>query len=786
MATDNTPTVTARRRKPTPHMRLRLETAKRLQILGRRAKTKRNLVRSVKPGETDPEKMVAIAPRLPRLKKNTILTPPKPPARFRKRQVQKTWLPTHLFHAKRAHMTSPTEPLWRFAVPLTPTEKSYRPTHRASLMRGCVVWDMSYMATIGLEGKETSLIGLLKAMGVKEEWSQGSRAKKWLSGTRSWGGWLFETHNEKRAIAPVSLVWRAEGPEPDPEIVPQGQEHNSTPGKAKRRILIRVHPAAFLQVWDEILNVSKIQRPPLMVEDLRFEIGSIEVTGPGSTEALLGALKPVPIDGNGALPPDSPESTWSKVANITNPAALPPNALLGFDVTDPRLHHPPRTVGKPCSDLPDSLLELLASWPPDRTQTSPSLFDRTARLTASRCLPSQKVINRRKAAALPGAHAAPLPDDPKIPVILMSSRPPGIKHGPGVWTLLLPWKCVLPAWYSLMYYPVSSGGNPRFAGLRELRQVAFEQGVPWFPGDYPGTKAGWDWECMEREKRRVEWEKRPKGRRTEWESLDLGKKRKGEVGLGWACDWTRLLMGPPDHPAVDESHVETLESNDAMPVDTNNAEKPPSKPKAAVAKVEASPGIYHLQSSSAILMLNYSISTIPEQFRTLDLAKALATIKITLLSRGTPTSCARIYRLPTNDPALRAQWLSLSNPIRNPKSAKQKLPRFPTLPKDASIELRRQHLASALLAPLPADTQRKSGNSLAPQAGDDDYPVVPDEEDLIGFVTTGNFNLGEGRSTGVGCLVLGKVLEGKGRERALCIVREAGQGIGRLGRWEIV
>jgi hypothetical protein len=34
------------------------------------------------------------------------------------------------------------------------------------------------------------------------------------------------------------------------------------------------------------------------------------------------------------------------------------------------------------------------------------------------------------------------------------------------------------------------------------------------------------------EKRKAEWEKRPKGRRIEWESVDLGKGRRGELGLG--------------------------------------------------------------------------------------------------------------------------------------------------------------------------------------------------------------------------------------------------------------
>lgn len=83
-----------------------------------------------------------------------------------------------------------------------------------------------------------------------------------------------------------------------------------------------------------------------------------------------------------------------------------------------------------------------------------------------------------------------------------------------------------------------------------------------------------------------------------------------------------------------------------------------------------------------------------------------------------------------------------------------------------------------------------------PNAGQRDYPDVPDEEDLIGFVTTGNFNLGEGRATGVGSLLLEKVMHrpddakgtGKGveREHRICIVRNAGERIGRLARWDII
>lgn len=575
-------------------MRLRLETAKRLQKLGARAKAKKKATSKAEqtPGDID---KTPITPRPPRIKKGLLSKPPKPQSKFRKRQIHKSWLPTHLYHAKRAHMTLPKEPLWRFAIPLTPTEKSYRATHRAMGARGCIAWDMSYMGTIGVEGAEASLTGLLTAMGLGDDMAKARKGGKWRSGTRAWEGWLRTRDGEERAIAPVSIIWCARPREAnDVDMAETGEEGRR---KEKRQLFIRVQPSAFLQLWNEVLKVAKIQRPPAMVEDLRFEIGSIEVTGPGSTEALIGALRPVAANIEGDRPTISPAQIWSSLASITNPASLPANALLGFDVSDPRLHHPPRTVQQTkASNDNEDLLQILSAWPLDSTQPAPAIFDRTARFAASRCLPSQKSINRRKGDALPGAYPSPLPTDPNIPVLLLASRSESAS-GQGSWTLLLPWKCVLPVWYSLMHYPLSTGGNPRFGGLREKRQIAFEQGMPWFPGDYPGTEAGWIWELTEREKRKSEWEKRHKGKRIEWESLDLGQGRKGEIGRGWACDWERLIQGPPS-TIVDESakNAATTSAAVAPAVSTTPAAPTPAQADTkSSASTPASPSIAHLR-----------------------------------------------------------------------------------------------------------------------------------------------------------------------------------------------
>ncbi|GKZ19266.1 hypothetical protein AbraIFM66951_011407 [Aspergillus brasiliensis] len=761
MIEDNTPTVSSRTRKPTEQMRIRLETARRLQNLNAKTKAKRADLKAKRDKEVrktleeSGSHAYEIAPRVPKIKKNKLSRPNPPEAKFKKRQQCKTWLPTHMFHAKRAHMATSKDPLWRFAVPLSPTEKSYRPTHRARGSRGAVAWDMSYLGTVQLEGTMGAIEGVLRAVGVEGEKAWGVKGRKWRAGTRGLRAWVYEWEGERRPIALVTLVWCAEVKGEDVEMVDADEGGKQRKGKKDwRKVFARVHPSAFLQLWNALLGVSKKQNPPVMVEDLRFEIGSIEITGPGSTEALLASFKPVAVDGKDIVA-DSPEATWTSLLGVTNPSSLPQDAVLGFSVADPRLEFPPKTL-KPSSseDEMQRLAILLSSWSPDNTQSAPALFDRRARLAAARQLPSQKAINRRRSEAGPGVRPPAKDTDPKIPVMVLASRPSTqskSSSAPGTWTVLLPWKCVLPFWYSLMYYPLSSGGNPRFGGLKEQQQLSFESGEPWFPGDFPGTRAGWEWGLREREEAKREWERRPKGRRTEFESIDLRNGQKGEIGRGWACDWERLIQGAP--AANSTTDKEQPKPDDATnPQDNASAIHPPLN-------------IHQLSTSESARALTDASTTI-------DTA-ALATVKLTLLNRGTPTPRARIYRLPTTDPELRQKWLSLSS--NNTNDAKTKLNKQQThASTHSSKEEARQQLAASLITPSADDDARQN------------HLPIPTEEDLIGFITTGNYNLAEGKGTGIGSIQLSKVVKGKANGRNMCIIRSAGETVARVGFWELV
>ena len=835
--------------------------------------------------DTDPEARLSTT-IVPRIKKNRLADPPKATSKFKKRQIHKTWLPTHLWHAKRAHMTRPSEPLWRMAIPLSPTEKSYRPSHRASGGRGAVAWDMSYMATIGCEGLEPALVAMLKAVGFGRDDLWASKGKRWRKGVRSASGWAYERDNNKRTITPMTVVWGSQhnkspvdsSKDPVVDTIANEMEHAvsrnaSSPSlsnkvkPAKRKVLLRVHPSAFHQLWTELFKVAKMQRPPIVLEDLRFEIASLEVTGPASTEALYAVLQPTVASDE---PMPSSARTWTRLPGLTNPASLPLGAILNFKTSDPRLTHPRKPIAiKTDQNSNDELTDLMTDWPPDNGVVQADIFLHKARRTASRSLPSQKAVNRRKGLTLPGETPEPKETDPHMPVMLLASRPNLSASGAqGTWTVLLPWKCLDPIWRCLMYYPLSSGGTVRFGGLDETRQIALERNEPWFPGDFPGTEAGKAWERTEAEKRYNIWKRKPPSRRVNYDALKLDNKGKGEHGNGWACDWGFLLgfdvdksnplsnveetsgstniasseHGPSTNPGTVESKDTTQDTNE---------EHTHSSATSATSVSQLSP-------ERAKIFLNSSFNTIPTL---LTNKPHLATIYITLLTRGTPFSCARIYRLPfpssPDTSALCSKWLAL-DPRSIPSSKTKKIKTnwrgdtathsaYPDEYADidainyqppnmvpeaiAEVEKKKGELRAKRekfqkqklerrakergkgeedIEGMTAEERETLMEELMRPSADKDQdgsvPDCPGVEDLIGFVTSGGYNLRVGRGTGVGAVWMERVLEGwsKGspemlrrgvdgtkevkrlnRERRLCIVRNAGETVGRLGLWEL-
>ncbi|POS81227.1 POPLD domain-containing protein [Diaporthe helianthi] len=837
---DNTPTVVAGKRKPkTTRARIRLESARRLGILAekkrkrklREAKAKAKARAVGGAGEKEDasaafKQLIETRPARPKIRRNLLNDPPKPKAKFRKRQVEKTWLPTHLWHAKRARMTPPKDPLWRFAIPLTPNEKVYRATHRASSAQGAVVWDMSYMSTIGLYGHPLGVERTLRSLGLSHDSLWDDRGKKWREGRRKWSGIISKqvSGDARRKIGPATVMW-------NPESVATGRhspdaagtEHTKKPERVERQLFVRLHPSCFLEVFDLLVSLTKREQPRLYIEDLRFEIGSIQLVGPGAAETLSGIIVPY----HSSEKSKEAHAKQFESSAMANNAAAPPNDIVwGFSAQDPRLRYPPRPAQSQISDKEpaDEALNAPQIISDEAKPTPFLLFDREARFRAA-SFPSQKSINRRKGSNAPGQPLSVTAADPPFPVVLFASRSAATKHSQVSWTLMAPFKCILPIWYSLVHYPMSTGGNPRVGGLDELRQVVFEKGMPWFPGDFPGTNAGMDWELEQRAKRKADWAKRPKSKRVAWESLDLGVGRKGEIGIGWACEFERLFG--LQHHEEDHSSEKTVQNTEAPPStapeetetmavdggDAGSAHEDASASDKGDPAVKRQPSraqaphpltlIHHLHKHTFNALVSAAGGEAPPPY-------SITTVKVTVLGRGVAQPCARIYRLPArNDtpfpstepevpatqppsqikklPAnLRDQWLAQVHSAQNKRcSSTEKSGNQPRrFPAGADFETQKLLLTQSLLtSKIPFPPEKTPG-------GSGDHPLVPGEEDLIGYVTNGEFCLAQGQALAIGSISAEKALEalrtGGEKEGRICVVRNAGEMIGWVARWDLV
>lgn len=780
MAEDNTPVVEFRRRKPTTtKARLRAETAKRLRRLVARAKKRKLEQRAAKMGNdtSSPEEVQVAIPR-PKIRRNQINDVPRPVAKFRRRQLNKTWLPTHLWHAKRARMTAPKSPLWRFALPLTPNEKVYRPVHRAQRQKGTVVWDTSYMSTIGIHGTSSSIATVFSQIGVPTSATITPQERRWKNGTRAWTGLL--TKKEKggdRTLCPCTIVW---------DLPTSKAAELNDPKQTQRHAFLRLHPSAFLEVFNILVSLIKSVKPRPYIEDLRFEIGSIELTGPASTEALLSVISPYE---KGTESSNAHGILFQSLTGVTNPSSLPNNAVLAFSARDPRLQYPPQRLDYPEDpNHENKLAQIIGTWPSESHPPCQQLFDRDARHKAS-LLPSQKAIDRRRSKRQdPSKDLKSSPADPPIPLLLIAERGHASHQSntQGTWTVMLPWKCVLPFWRSIVHCPLGSGGNPRFGGLNEAMQVAFERSVPWFPADFIGTNAGLQWELERRAIRHKDWSKRPKSKRVEWESLGLGAGRKGEIGDGLACDFEHLL-GLPKATSTSPDKLNT--ASDDTPATLDEPDHSSATSPLRVLKNAPKGSVEHYAKSSSLK---------PDRYHVVN-------VRISILSRGVVTNCARIYRLPrtkestttditagvpstirpgahtTSDlPSdLRQQWLA-QVPAESKTDNCYKRERKPT-----SMDDRMRRLAQELTQP-PSACPDPGSNSTSINGH---HPLVPDEEDLIGFVTSGSFCLTNGHGAAMGTISLEKIIADvreNASEAKLCIVRNAGENVGWIAKWQEV
>ncbi|KAF3911213.1 hypothetical protein ABW20_dc0102311 [Dactylellina cionopaga] len=375
-------------------------------------------------------------------------------SRYRKRQRNKTWLPTHIWCAKRARMISK----WGFAVAETPTLKCYRPTYRSATREGCVAFDTSYHATLLLEGQEGDLKRcLIQFLPPKDLAIVGKMVVSGKAAASTWiheeGVWPVGT------IAPIQIIWC-----PEMKLSSGSDEKKCS---QKRKVVLRAHPAS----WDDVLRIVTdcANRTNCRVRDLRFEIGSIRLMGPRSV-SVLKLLMQTKACNSGI------EIDW-----------LSRNDVVYESIVDPRTNsthiHNRNPPALPTYKGTKQTIE-----------AQRNLFDIDCRNLSVKGQVSQKTLNARisKAGLLGHIEEALRSEVPLVLIketlgerVNMPNKRRNEFDSHDCWTILLPWKWVRPFWLVLMRVT-----GVKLGGLKELEQLTLEGGSGHFPIDFPITPAG--------------------------------------------------------------------------------------------------------------------------------------------------------------------------------------------------------------------------------------------------------------------------------------------------------
>lgn len=405
-------------------------------------------------------------------------TPPAGKLRFEHRQKNKTWLPSHVWHAKRAHF----ETQWGFQIPEKPSQKCYRKTHRGIKQEGATVWDVSYFATFRVETDDDEIRSLLATwLGPKV------LRKRFFSGEYCFSG---DFRLNGVSLGPVQVYW-----------------------ESATSVVLRAHPsltATLLQLFNSTREEKAAHK--FHYTDLRYAVGSIDIGGPKALQVLNTVLTPTDESSKSA-------KMFRTLSHLATIDSLPENAVFHLLVTDPRYNHPPKAPRQRTS-TPESIMDTLVAWPgplvTENLQNKSVIFSKEARLNSYVNQLSLKGISRQRSNKLQGVGGQPPPVE--VPVTVIRSK--------NQFSVLLPWFWVLPFWFAINHIPCVS-----MAGTRQRHQVAYETGQPFFPNDFPQTEAGQAAELFRAQKLESKHSRTPSAKRVSYLS---------EVGDPFACDWSLI------------------------------------------------------------------------------------------------------------------------------------------------------------------------------------------------------------------------------------------------------
>ncbi|SCU96273.1 LAME_0F15654g1_1 [Lachancea meyersii CBS 8951] len=562
---------------------------------------------------------------------NTAATKPTGRIKYMKRQKTFTWLPSHVWNAKRSHMLK----RWGYQIPWSPTQKCFKLTHRlgntVSASDGAMCCDSSYVGTMVLVAEN---VDYLKDLVSRLTHGRASLAKYRIY--QNWFEGLIYIDNEV-VLGPGELLW-----------------------VSLQKCILRAHPAFYNNVFEWLAGLDK---DTLTVFDCRYSISSITLTGAKSLNALSQVLR--------STEPSHSYSQFKKFSYVTDIHLLPQKTMFAFDAIDPRHLSNPRRLEK-VNVNSDDILELQFTFPqaeiasvlekmsdPKEREQSYSNQQTFKQLAARR---KKMLDSMKRANSIPFEKGA----DPSFPIVI--SKLPKRE----AWLVLLPWFWQLPLWYQL-----NRVSRVHHMGLRQVQQLDYENSRLYFPDDFPFTQAGHDENSVS--KKRVQealWKRQPVGKRVNYTKIpDVHSEAPvmfpGEIGDPFCCDWRFLQVlqnGLVYLRSCNEATPKMFDSARTAQFDESNQRKLQYINDVVELYGDVCASKYK-PAGLPIRLVNHSISKIrlndsdftsehqslQQQITSTPLP--VIAVTCTLLERGHPKDSARIYSIPEKD---LAYWRSIA------------------------------------------------------------------------------------------------------------------------------
>nr|XP_018905386.1 PREDICTED: ribonucleases P/MRP protein subunit POP1 isoform X2 [Bemisia tabaci] len=440
---------------------------------------------------------------------------------YNRRQKTNIWLETHIWHAKRFHMTKK----WGYHLADRPNDKSYRACYRAAANH-CLLQDLSFMNCIELLGPYSHLVATLKSH-TSAECGLTFGAKCYKSGVREGNVMFFEKDKYPfGAIGKVDFLWR----------------FNDLSEETDAKLWLWCHPAYFNQILEQIISSFDLQivssdgkqskkkkekrkeklkldtrnipftRVPTYTSStgivklnlLKDTLNRFRLTGPLANAVLTSAFK-IPEPSSSAefeafdwwseyyssekksAAYAAQKNFWALLASCTSPCQLPPHSAVSVTIVDPRLTLPQtRTKAVPDKTVTPHQMPVLTLDPlcSDSPLWDSAIRDKVTETKLSTAELGERRSKRVVPGILPG-EAEVFPSS-RIPILLIQR--PGVQSSSkrigfgGGWDIISPAGWGMALWVGLVFRGCRAGG------LREAISLSREMGTPLF--NEPDTEAG--------------------------------------------------------------------------------------------------------------------------------------------------------------------------------------------------------------------------------------------------------------------------------------------------------